>query len=1061
ENLMKGLDSSVKKNSSFTKKLRSITEPQRDALTTEFNGLNLSRYIQEAVSIELCLETNQADVSCVAHICSLFHQRYQEFSDLLKKELVKVFENYAGKDEDRAANVTRYRVTLRLLGELILYGVFENLNENIKLLGGILNNIANCDKESHIYVQVIISFAKHCGEDFAGVLSRKHRALVEKHNITWPYTGIIPRDAQASFRHLLQSYYKTLAKHLLQVHKDLQNRERQNRQILLTKGELHADKKESLERAQKSYEKLLASTSNLADVLDEDMPDLPQDELIQQCEGSSTVDIFNPFKNQEYDGESGIWEDEDYRVFYENLKDLKASLPGILYKEDPRTGSSESLDSVDEKVTDKDSSIGNQVELLDDADEELNIEEDFADSDKEAEDTIFCYFFTGADESSESASVVTSGAAAMEALIAKLPTCVNKDMIDEVAMDFMLSCNNKKNRKKLTRAVLTVQRTRLDLLPMYSRLIATLDQCVSDISPEVVKALKGEFRFHVRKKDQINLESKIKSVRFIGELTKFQIFPKGDALHCLKMLLEDFSHHNIEMACNLLEVCGRFLYRSPDSHIRTKNLLEVMMRKKAVQNLDGRQLTMVDNAFYYCNPPERQKMMQKVRPPMHQYIRKLLYKDLSKTTTERVLRQIRKLPWDNTEIALYAIKCFIRIWNVKYNSIHCAANLLSGLSAYHEELALFIVDGVLEEIRLGMEVNHPKLNQRRVCCVRYLGELYNYRLVESRVIFNTLYSFLTFGNPDDGSSSELDPPQHLFRIRLICTLLDTCGQYFDHGNYRKKLDCFLVYFQLYINRKKSSPEWNESRPFPRDVDYMIADTLEILRPKLTVCSTLQEAQEQVEQLERDQKQQIGNSSHGSPHTSITGSPCPSPMPRDDYEPSESGESEQDDSEVLDVDDEYEMIDMEMDDDETAMHRVTRGRFLMKYLYINPSTPPKKVEPTAEDQEFQQMFERLMVDDLHSRRGESLKVPSLDVAVPMHLKGQVRKAEGAVDEKMNFVLMLRKGNKQQYRDLEIPISSDLAANMREKQVAEQAEQQELKRLVLDHNQRQEEEIYNGE
>ena len=48
-----------------------------------------------------------------------------------------------------------------------------------------------------------------------------------------------------------------------------------------------------------------------------------------------------------------------------------------------------------------------------------------------------------------------------------------------------------------------------------------------------------------------------------------------DGLVCSvgQMLLEDFTHHNIEMGCNLLEVCGRFLYRSPDSHVRTKNLL--------------------------------------------------------------------------------------------------------------------------------------------------------------------------------------------------------------------------------------------------------------------------------------------------------------------------------------------------------------------------------------------------------------------------------------------------------------------------------------------------------
>jgi hypothetical protein len=32
------------------------------------------------------------------------------------------------------------------------------------------------------------------------------------------------------------------------------------------------------------------------------------------------------------------------------------------------------------------------------------------------------------------------------------------------------------------------------------------------------------------------------------------------------------------------------------------------MRKKAVQNLDSRQKTMIDNAFYYTNPPDRPKV---------------------------------------------------------------------------------------------------------------------------------------------------------------------------------------------------------------------------------------------------------------------------------------------------------------------------------------------------------------------------------------------------------------------------------------------------------------------
>lgn len=108
-----------------------------------------------------------------------------------------------------------------------------------------------------------------------------------------------------------------------------------------------------------------------------------------------------------------------------------------------------------------------------------------------------------------------------------------------------------------------------------------------------------------------------------------------------------------------------------------------------------------------------------------------------------------------------------------------------------------VVDAILEDIRIGMEINHPKFNQRRISAAKFLGELYNYRMLESSVVFKTLYSFITFGVSYDADVlSELDPPEHLFRIRLVCTVLDTCGQYFDRGSSKKKLDCYLVYFQV-------------------------------------------------------------------------------------------------------------------------------------------------------------------------------------------------------------------------------------------------------------------------
>lgn len=163
--------------------------------------------------------------------------------------------------------------------------------------------------------------------------------------------------------------------------------------------------------------------------------------------------------------------------------------------------------------------------------------------------------------------------ALMDSFINQLPNCVNRELIDKAAKEFCMSLNSKTNRKRLIAALFQVQRTRLDLLPFYARLVATLNPLMPELSTELAQLLNNDFRYHVRKKDQINIESKIKSARFIGELVKFNVFSKLDCLNCLKTLLADFKHHNIEMFCNLLDVCGRFLYRSAESHMKLKLLL--------------------------------------------------------------------------------------------------------------------------------------------------------------------------------------------------------------------------------------------------------------------------------------------------------------------------------------------------------------------------------------------------------------------------------------------------------------------------------------------------------
>lgn len=60
--------------------------------------------------------------------------------------------------------------------------------------------------------------------------------------------------------------------------------------------------------------------------------------------------------------------------------------------------------------------------------------------------------------------------------------------------------NSKTNRKKLVKALFNVPRTSLELLPYYSRMVATLSTCMKDISSMLLQMLEEEFNFLINKK---------------------------------------------------------------------------------------------------------------------------------------------------------------------------------------------------------------------------------------------------------------------------------------------------------------------------------------------------------------------------------------------------------------------------------------------------------------------------------------------------------------------------------------------------------------------------------
>ena len=131
---------------------------------------------------------------------------------------------------------------------------------------------------------------------------------------------------------------------------------------------------------------------------------------------------------------------------------------------------------------------------------------------------------------------------------------------------------------------------------------------------------------------------------------------------------------------------------------------------------------------------------------MELFIRHLIYDVLTKKTIDKVLRLIRKLDWNDPLVQRTLHKVFTKPWKVKYGNIALLAMLTYDLQRYYPAFSIAVVDQVLEDIRRGLEQNVYSINQRRVATIKYLGELYIYRLIGSSIIFDTLWTLVTFGH---------------------------------------------------------------------------------------------------------------------------------------------------------------------------------------------------------------------------------------------------------------------------------------------------------------------------
>ncbi|VAI46967.1 unnamed protein product [Triticum turgidum subsp. durum] len=1081
-NYLRTLDSSIKRNTTVIKKLKTINDEQKDGLMDELKSVNLSKFVSEAVSYICEAKLRSADIQAAVQVCSLLHQRYKDFSPCLIQGLLKVF--LPGKsgddlDTDKNSRAMKKRSTLKLLIELYFVGIVEDASIFVNIIKDLTSLEHLKDREAtQTNLSLLSSFVRQ-GRLFIGLRSHGHEYYDEFFkdlNVT--------ADQKKFFKKALNSYYDAVSELLQSENASLRLMEAENAKVLSAKGELSDENTASYEKLRKSFDQLLRGVSSLAEAIDLQPPVMPDDGNTTRVTTGTDV---TPSSGKEPSVLEPIWDDDDTKTFYESLPDLRAFVPAVLLGEAEqklneqhakgREQSSSNAEQETEVHDNAQTSSATEDQLEGKADDVAkDSEEKEKDKGKEAEKSKEKDLDRKTEKDKEKVRALDGGS--LDNLLQRLPGCVSRDLIDQLTVEFCY-LNSKASRKKLVRALFSVPRTSLELLPYYSRMIATLSSCMKDVPTMLLPMLEEEFNFLINKKDQINIETKIKNIRFIGELCKFKIAPAALVFSCLKACLDDFNHHNIDVACNLLETCGRFLYRSPETTIRMANMLEILMRLKNVKNLDPRHSTLVENAYYLCKPPERSARVSKVRPPLYQYIRKLLFSDLDKSSVEHVLRQLRKLPW--VECQQYLVKCFLKVHKGKYSQVHLIALLTAGLSRYHDDFAVAVVDEVLEEIRVGLELNDYATQQRRLAHMRFLGELYSYKHIDSSVVFETLYLIIMFGH-GTYEQDVLDPPEDCFRIRLIITLLQTCGHYFTRGSSKRKLDKFLLHFQRYIIMKG---------PLPLDIEFDIQDLFAELRPNMTRYSSIDELNSALAELEEheraasvekpeSERHSDNESQKRQPHDDGRGSANGAEGNGKDHGEGADSESYSDSGSIGGHEDEEDLLSEEKSNDasENEGDDEDDGMPVGSDEDEGVEVRQKVVQVDPKEQEdFDRELKALLQESLESRKSEVRSRSSLNMKVPMNvLEGskdaravESESGEETVDEeggnagggsKVRVKVLMKKGHKQQTKQMFVPGDCSLVQSTKQQEAAELEEKQNIKRRILEYNEREEEEMNGG-
>lgn len=333
------------------------------------------------------------------------------------------------------------------------------------------------------------------------------------------------------------------------------------------------------------------------------------------------------------------------------------------------------------------------------------------------------------------------------------------------------------------------------------------------------------------------------------ELVKYKMVPVYAVFHVIKASITHISGNNgPDLLLVIFKSCKSLLMNDPEYSEHTQEMIAMLLEAQKAKYTSHTTKMMIQELLISVYPPkpveEEQPTEKSSSSLSDDQVLFLMIKALMNMphmSMAKIYSLVEQLQY--TDIYQDVLDMFSSPEDINSSCITQLCSILSKATIFDRVpagTATRVIDTLVEKITVGMETSNYQRKRTLLAQMHYMAELLNCGLVKFDVIISLAYRVLGFGYkssfPKQGRYIEGDEPDNYTRVRVVCELLlKMSGKFFSirRRGRHKKLVVLLHYLDCYI--------WTKKHPLPIEVSVPLQELRIKMRCPDAESSSYQEA----------------------------------------------------------------------------------------------------------------------------------------------------------------------------------------------------------------------------